>query len=401
MFESSGEIPVNPQGEPSAGATMDLVENPTSVPQDGKLGRVMVVSHEASRTGAPRVAISLLKVLDEMGWTTAIVHRHGGPMRSALDAAADVSYNEPCWRLRGQLRRFGWERLACRLETWSAKWVLKRYRPRLVWGNTVLAAPYVLAAGQLGIPVVWYSHEQQKHAKFVLNRYRSKEVFRAAELVGCSGDASLALAAELGVSVDQVITVHPPIDRASILRRASMARVDGSGRFMPIVLAVGVGSHAKGVDVFSIAAEKAASIDLGVRWQWAGRPPNRASMFVDWLGEVDDPVPLMAAALVVVVPSRSEGFPLVVMEAMAAGAPLVCSDLPGIREQVDDAGLLVPPGDAGALLEGVTMLVSDEQLRSRLEHAARERSARFSLVAFAQAVALASERAMTSKSRPF
>ena len=180
-----------------------------------------------------------------------------------------------------------------------------------------------------------------------------------------------------------------------------MARVDGSGRFMPIVLAVGVGSHAKGVDVFSIAAEKAASIDLGVRWQWAGRPPNRASMFVDWLGEVDDPVPLMAAALVVVVPSRSEGFPLVVMEAMAAGAPLVCSDLPGIREQVDDAGLLVPPGDAGALLEGVTMLVSDEQLRSRLEHAARERSARFSLVAFAQAVALASERAMTSKSRPF
>ncbi|MGB3672879.1 MAG: glycosyltransferase [Candidatus Nanopelagicales bacterium] len=371
-----------------------LTGNPCDVPE---YRRVLVISHEASRTGASRVAVTLLAVLNELDWNTTVVHRHGGPLRSELDAVSKATCNEPGWRLRGQLRRLGLGRLACGLENSAAESLLKRHRPDLVWANTVLTAPYVLAANKLGIPVVWYSHEQAQHTQHVLRRYKYRKPFREAELVACSSEASMALASELGLPVVAITTLHPSIDRASIMQRAAYVGHTNKRKITPIVLAVGVGSHAKGVDIFVAAAERASLLKSNAQWQWVGKRPASQSGHVEWLGEVSDPVPLMAAASVVVVPSRSEGFPLVVMEAMAAGTALVCSDLPGIREQLDGTGVLVPPGDDLALTEGVLMILNDDELRLRLGNAAQERSTSFSREAFLRDVASLSDMALSSR----
>jgi glycosyltransferase involved in cell wall biosynthesis len=86
---------------------------------------------------------------------------------------------------------------------------------------------------------------------------------------------------------------------------------------------------------------------------------------------------LFAGALLVVMPSRFEGFGLVAAEAMAAGIPLVASDIGALRDVVGNGGVLVPPGDAQALASAVGRLLDDPDARQRLSAAARATADRF------------------------
>jgi glycosyltransferase involved in cell wall biosynthesis len=74
----------------------------------------------------------------------------------------------------------------------------------------------------------------------------------------------------------------------------------------------------------------------------------------------------IARLSIVVQPSLREGLPLSLLEAMAAGVPVVASDLPGCRELIGDAGALVPPGDSEALANSVGRLIADEGERDAL-----------------------------------
>jgi glycosyltransferase involved in cell wall biosynthesis len=92
----------------------------------------------------------------------------------------------------------------------------------------------------------------------------------------------------------------------------------------------------------------------------------------------------LCAADFYVLPSRSEGFPNALIEAMACGLPVVASDIAGVPDIVvrggEPGGLLVPPGDNHALYEAISRLVDDPALRSRLARQARLRiDERFSL----------------------
>ena len=94
------------------------------------------------------------------------------------------------------------------------------------------------------------------------------------------------------------------------------------------------------------------------------------------LGVRDDVPGLVSDADVFVLASRSEGLPLSVIEAMAAGLPVVASDVGGLRELVRDGetGVLVPSGDPAALGDALRPLLADRGLRRRLGSAGRERA---------------------------
>jgi glycosyltransferase involved in cell wall biosynthesis len=68
---------------------------------------------------------------------------------------------------------------------------------------------------------------------------------------------------------------------------------------------------------------------------------------------------LVAGAAAAVMPSRAEGFGLPVAEAMAAGTPMVASDVPAIAEVAGAAAILVPPGDPSALAAGIEQALGD------------------------------------------
>ena len=87
-------------------------------------------------------------------------------------------------------------------------------------------------------------------------------------------------------------------------------------------------------------------------------------------------VELYAEAEIAVVPSLYEGFSLPAIEAMACGVPLVATTggaLPEVVGTDGETGLLVPPGDVGALAAAIGRALDDPDLRDRIAEAGRRR----------------------------
>jgi len=95
---------------------------------------------------------------------------------------------------------------------------------------------------------------------------------------------------------------------------------------------------------------------------------------VHFMGYVDDISSVLSATDVLMVTSSLEATPFVVIEAMAAGVPVVANAIYGLTEMVEDGvtGLLVPPGDAVKTAEAVTSIASDRLVWEGMSAAARE-----------------------------
>ena len=139
-----------------------------------------------------------------------------------------------------------------------------------------------------------------------------------------------------------------------------------------------------------------AMTGLEARLRIAGDGPDRAALEaeigrlglrdrVELLGTRADIPELLAGADVFVLATDSEGLPMSVLEAMAAGLPVVASAVGGVPEVVRDGetGALVPPRDSAVLAEALGRIVADPALRDRLGEAGRQRvQSEFSLERF-------------------
>lgn len=100
---------------------------------------------------------------------------------------------------------------------------------------------------------------------------------------------------------------------------------------------------------------------------------------VEQVGEVDDVAPYLAAADVFVLPSKFEGFPITLIEAMGAGLPCVCTAVGGVPDVVEDGGNgLLTEVDANAFARAMAAAASDGGLRGRMGACSRERAALYS-----------------------
>jgi glycosyltransferase involved in cell wall biosynthesis len=154
----------------------------------------------------------------------------------------------------------------------------------------------------------------------------------------------------------------------------------------PILLCVGRLARDKG---FATAIEALARLESDARLLVLGSGPERAlleqtarrtgvSDRVDFLGSKPraEVVHHLAASDVFVFPTeRDEAAPLVPLEAMAAGLPVVASDIGGGAELIESGknGLLVPPASVDSLARAIDSLLADDALRRRMGEAARER----------------------------
>ena len=153
------------------------------------------------------------------------------------------------------------------------------------------------------------------------------------------------------------------------------------------LLAVGRLHRQKGLDILLDAFAMIVAHHPDWRLSVAGEGPEREALAdrattlsidsqVDWHGLVADPHECYRRAAIFALPSRYEGTPNVLLEAMAHGLAVVVSNAsPGPLELVTDgvSGLVVPAEDAGALARAITRLIEAPELRTTLGSAARAR----------------------------
>ncbi len=148
----------------------------------------------------------------------------------------------------------------------------------------------------------------------------------------------------------------------------------------------------KGHDVLVEASADVLRRFPDARFEFIGEGPERGALearatalgvthAITFAGRSDDVPARLAASDIFVLPSRSESFPNAILEAMAAGLPIVASGVGGILELVENGrtGFLVPPGEATPLAERVMHLMANPDEGAAMGAAARaEALARFS-----------------------
>jgi glycosyltransferase involved in cell wall biosynthesis len=100
---------------------------------------------------------------------------------------------------------------------------------------------------------------------------------------------------------------------------------------------------------------------------------------VSFLGWREDVAAILKASDIYVHPTHSDGFGLAACEAMAAGLPVVASDVPGLAQVVDGAGILFPAGDERALADSLNALINSPMQRLNAGRASLARARQFSI----------------------
>ena len=247
-----------------------------------------------------------------------------------------------------------------------------------MYASTVAAAH---ALSGLGIPLVVHEHSEAF--------WRDKRARRIAAVAYRSSAAVIAVSAAIGrrlAEVDRVsaakIHVIPNTlpDLPTKPSESAWSRSEGE----PMVGVVARLQHDKGVAVFLRAVDLLSKRLPAARFVIVGDGPERRALQrfasdrrlpVTFLGFRADAQALIAQLDLLVVPSYTEGTPLVVLEAANAGVPVVATAVGGIPEQVRDGieAVLVPAGNHRALADACFRVLSDPFLGERLAAAGRRR----------------------------
>jgi glycosyltransferase involved in cell wall biosynthesis len=264
--------------------------------------------------------------------------------------------------------------------------LLARDRVSLVHAHEFTLSVFATAAATIGsIPSIVTLHSAQRFPDRLRRRVAIRWAARRAFAATTVSDATrAAIVRSLGMRPEEwkVVANGVPVPHGN---RAETRRALGVDTDTRLLLAVGNLYPVKGHDILVRAMEEVGRAEPAARWKVAiaGRGEARERLEalirelglesrVSLLGFRDDVGSLLHAADLFVHPSRSEGLPLAIIEAMSIGLPVIASDVGGIPEVVAQGvtGLLVTPEDPSALAGAIRQLLVREEDRRRMGNAA-------------------------------
>jgi len=301
----------------------------------------------------------------------------GGPLAEAFAEVAEVTVLHPAPGQRSLaetaelgLGEVGLGGISGRLRALRMRVRVRPLHHDVLYLNgagSALLAPHLRSSA----PVLAHVHELSRGLRFSL-RGPGRECFLGADrIVAVAQVVADLLVDDWGVDPGRVVVLPECLpDRVVGGMRGAATVTPGA----PLVGSVGAGSWRKGVDLFlQVAAGVRQRVGPDVRFVWVGpiddeegiRSDVSALALDDTLtlaGEVSDPTPWFEAMSVFVSTAREDPFPLVALEAGAAGVPVVAFASGGITELLADGrGTVVAPLDVAAMADRVAMLLMDPQ----------------------------------------
>jgi glycosyltransferase involved in cell wall biosynthesis len=274
---------------------------------------------------------------------------------------------------------------------WKGMWRtwrrLRRVRPRLLHLHHVWPASdrYLDAlAGAAGVPhLVVTEHIMGRAHSAAQRALKRSELARADAVTAVCDAVAETLVRDYGVDRARVRVVPNGTELPDEAVEWDEARVTrarlGATRARPLWVCAARLEEQKGQDVLLDAAALLRDRGLDFMIALAGDGSLRASLEaraarlglserVMFLGQVEEIGPLLRAADVVVLPSRWEGLPLALLEALVRARPVVASEVGGVPEVIEDGvhGLLVPAGEPGALADALERLHRNPEAAEQL-----------------------------------
>ena len=339
--------------------------------------RILYLLETGGPGGAERMLLDLAANMGS-GWQAVI-----GVMKAGWLRAQALSAALPCVMV-GDNGRPDREILKRLVETVEAEdiAVLHAHEFYMSMIGTVVSA---LTGIPLVVTIHGKSYYPDKRRRRVACRVMAR---RAAALMVVSNDLRRFFCKTIGTPLDRVRVIHNGID----LRGHSAPR----HRNLELLESVSIPRDAKIVGAVGNLYPVKGHLDLirAAKTIVAQRPTTHVVIFgrgalhddlvaqaealgirkhVHLLGYRDDVKEWLGALDVFTMPSRSEGMPLSLLEAMAAGAPPVVTRVGGMPEVVKDGenGFMVPPGDVAALADRLAVLLDNPDLAARMGTAAR------------------------------
>ena len=325
----------------------------------------------------------------EHGWRVTVFLPESGPLVELLtDTGATVEFFDAPVLRKALLNPKGVAVFGAKSVRAIAALVrrLRHDRPDVVYVNTITIPAWTVAARAARVPVLTHVHEAESAQRRAVQLALSSPLLISNAIVVNSLAARESLESAFGRLQSRISVIYngvpgPPHEPSAPRRRTEdePARIAVVGRLSP----------RKGIDVAVSAVSRLRREGRDVRlvvcgstfpgYEWyedelrsagAGEAPGA----IEFRGYVHPTWDELAAADVVLVPSRSEPFGNAAVEALLARRPLVASDVQGLREVVRDGttGVLVPPDDATALAEAVATLLDDSPRAAALADAGRQ-----------------------------
>lgn len=305
---------------------------------------LLVVSHEATRTGAPRVLLEVLEAIRPMLAVPIAVRLEAeGPLAPDLRSCSAV---DPI-----------------------------HTNPIAILVNGAQAAATVLDYPH-GVPSILYVHEEGEALDLLpaADRIAMREGY---DIVACVSDQGRRDLLELGVDASSVRLLPPPIPRLRAGRESGS--VDPSRHDEPLVIGCGAAAWRKGPDLFIEVARRVNEV-RPTCFAWAGRRPRAYARVLDndtaasglserlhWLGELAELEPLYRCADLLLMTSREDPQPLVPLEAALSRTATAGFSVGGLADLSGvGAAATVPYPDTATLAGVVVELLEDDTRRAQL-----------------------------------
>lgn len=354
--------------------------------------RILIIINNLGVGGAERLVVDDINEMLRIGVTVTLITLKPEPKKSFIAELRLEQDKFHCIPFKHFLDVPSWRTLVRSIRASEPDLVITQ----LWFANTIGRIAAKISGVKDVVSFEQNVYDQVKTEKmFLIDQWLQ---FLSKKIIAVSGAVKRSL---IGHSIQEarIAVLHNSIDVSKFLiprHGLGVRREFGIPGHAFLYLCIGRLIHQKAVDILIAAFRR---VDAETFLLIVGQGKDRGALErqvqesglegrVIFTGVRDDIPQLLLSADCFILPSRYEGLPLVLIEALAAGAPIIVSDFESSREVIThgENGLVVPREDVGALSQAMERIKEDGVLRGRLSSGSRKSAERFSVARHVQAL---------------